>query len=85
MTSRIANVRLSDEEFAFIDKLVEDGHFSSRSDFIKTGVKNLIHEISKRKIYEYKKSRKEPNLTHQELLDSIKKTRKEVYQEIWGE
>jgi hypothetical protein len=45
----------------------------------------LIHEISKRKIYEYKKSRKEPNLTHEELLDSIKKTRKEVYQEILGE
>jgi hypothetical protein len=45
----------------------------------------LIHDISKRKIYEYKKRRKEPNLTHQELLDSIKKTRKEVYQEIWEE
>ena len=85
MTSRVANVRLSEEEFAFIDRLVEDGSFSSRSDFIKTGVKNLIREISKRKIYEYKESRKEPNLTHQELLDSIKKTRKEVYQEIWGE
>jgi len=85
MTSKAANVRLSEEEFAFIDRLVEDGYFSSRSDFIKTGVKNLIHEISKRKIYEYKESRKEPRLTHQELLDSIKKTRKEVYQEIWGE
>jgi Arc/MetJ-type ribon-helix-helix transcriptional regulator len=85
MTSKVANVRLSEEEFAFIDRLVEDGYFSSRSDFIKTGVKNLIHEISKRKIYEYKKSRKESNLTHQELLDSIKKTRKEVYQEIWEE
>jgi Arc/MetJ-type ribon-helix-helix transcriptional regulator len=85
MTSKVANIRLSEEEFAFIDKLVEDGYFSSRSDFIKTGVKNLIHEISKRKIYEYKKSRKEPDLAHEELLDSIKKTRKEVYQEIWGE
>ncbi|MGD2249712.1 MAG: ribbon-helix-helix domain-containing protein [Candidatus Methanofastidiosia archaeon] len=85
MTSKIANVRLSEEEFAFIDRLVEDGYFSSRSDFIQTSVKNLIHDISKRKIYEYKKRRKEPNLTHQELLDSIKKTRKEVYQEIWEE
>ncbi len=85
MTSKVANVRLSEEEFAFIDKLVEEGYFSSRSDFIKTGVKNLIHEVSKRKIYEYKESREEPEFTHQELLDSIKKTRKEVYQEIWGE
>lgn len=85
MTSKIANVRLSEEEFAFIDRLVEDGYFSSRSDFIQTGVKNLIHDISKRKIYEYKKRRKEPYLTQQELLDSIKKTRKEVYQEIWEE
>jgi len=85
MTSKVANVRLSEEEFAFIDRLVEDGYFSSRSDFIKTGVKNLIHEISKRKIYEYKENREEPKFTHQELLDSIKKTRKEVYQEIWGE
>lgn len=85
MTSKVANVRLSEEEFAFIDKLVEEGYFSSRSDFIKTGVKNLIHEVSKRKIYEYKESREEPKFTHQELLDSIKKTRKEVYQEIWGE
>jgi len=39
MTSKVANVRLSEEEFAFIDRLVEDGYFSSRSDFIKTGVK----------------------------------------------
>lgn len=85
MTSKVANIRLSEEESAFIDRLVEDGYFSSRSEFIRTGVRNLIHEISKRRIYEYKKNRKEPGLTHQELLDSTKKTRKEVYREIWGE
>ena len=85
MTSKVTHVRLSEEEFAFIDRLVDDGYFSSRSDFIKAGVKNLIREISKRRIYEYKESKKESKLTHQELLDSIKKARKEVYREIWEE
>ena len=85
MTSKVTHVRLSEEEFAFIDRLVDDGYFSSRSDFIKTGVKNLIHESSKRRIYEYKQSRKEPKLTYHELLDSMKKARKEVYREIWEE
>jgi hypothetical protein len=35
--------------------------------------------------YQVIDDRKEPGLTHQELLDSIKKTRKDVSKEIWGE
>ncbi len=83
MPSKVAHVRLPEAEYRFIDETIENGYFTSRTDFIKSAVRLQIHETSKRILADLKKKRRK-KISHAELLKSTKKSRKSVYKEIWS-
>ncbi len=83
MPSKVSHVRLPEAEYRFIDEAIEDGYFTSRTDFIKSAIRLQIHETSKRVLTDLKKKRKK-KISHAELLKSAKKSRKAVYKEIWS-
>ena len=45
MVNHQLGVRLTDEQFAAIDKLVESGEFGNRSEFVQYAVRKLLKEI----------------------------------------
>ncbi|UCE74986.1 MAG: hypothetical protein JSV56_04580 [Methanomassiliicoccales archaeon] len=82
MPSKVSHVRLPEAEYKFIDEVIENGYFTSRTDFIKSAIRLQIHETSKRILADLKKKKKK--ISHAELLKSAKKSRKAVYKEIWS-
>lgn len=84
MPSKVAHVRLPEAEYKFIDEAIDNGYFSSRTDFIKSAVRLQIHETSKRVLADLKKKKKRKKISHAELLKLAKKSRKAVYKEIWS-
>ncbi len=84
MPSKVAHVRLPEAEYKFIDEAIDNGYFSSRTDFIKSAVRLQIHETSKRVLADLKKKKRRKKISHAELLKSAKKSRKTVYKEIWS-
>lgn len=83
MPSKVSHVRLPEAEYKFIDEVIENGYFTSRTDFIKSAIRLQIHETSKRVLTDLKKKRKK-KISHAELLKQAKKSRKTVYKEIWS-
>ncbi len=83
MPSKVAHVRLPEAEYKFIDEAIENGFFTSKTDFIKSAIRLQIHETSKRILADLKKKRRKKT-SHVELLKSAKKSRKAVYKEIWS-
>ncbi|UCE73165.1 MAG: hypothetical protein JSV56_08995 [Methanomassiliicoccales archaeon] len=83
MPSKVSHVRLPEAEYKFIDEVIENGYFTSRTDFIKSAIRLQIHETSKRILADLKKKRKK-KISHTQLLKSAKKSRKAVYKEIWS-
>ena len=84
MPSKVSHVRLPEAEYKFIDEVIKNGYFTSRTDFIKSAIRLQIHETSKRVLTELKKKKRKKNISHAELLKSAKKSRKAVYKEIWS-
>lgn len=84
MPSKVAHVRLPEAEYKFIDEAIDNGYFSSRTDFIKSAVRLQIHETSKRVLADLKKKKRRKKISHAELLKSAKNSRKAVYREIWS-
>ncbi|HDN65675.1 MAG TPA: hypothetical protein ENF23_05195 [Methanosarcinales archaeon] len=76
-------VRLPKTEFEFIDHTIEDGYYADRDEFIRAAVRLLIHDVSKRKLSEAKRNVKK--IPHDELLQTVKESRKEVYQQVWDD
>ena len=83
MPSKVSHVRLPEAEYKFIDEFIENGFFTSRTDFIKSAIRLQIHETSKRILADLKKKRKK-KISHAELIKLAKKSRKAVYKEIWS-
>jgi Arc/MetJ-type ribon-helix-helix transcriptional regulator len=83
MPSKVSHVRLPEAEYKFIDEVIENGYFTSRTDFIKSAIRLQIHETSKRILSDLKKKKKK-KISHGELLKLAKKSRKSVYKEIWS-
>ena len=51
MTTQVP-VRLTDSDLAALDKVVAEGHFASRSDALRAGLKALLSEAREREIEE---------------------------------
>jgi Arc/MetJ-type ribon-helix-helix transcriptional regulator len=83
MPSKVSHVRLPEAEYKFIDEAIENGYFTSKTDFIKSAIRLQIHETSKRILADLKKKRRK-KISHAELLRLAKKSRKAVYKEIWS-
>ena len=83
MPSKVSHVRLPEAEYKFIDEAIENGYFTSRTDFIKSAIRLQIHETSKRVLADLKKKRKK-KISYSELLKLAKKSRRAVYKEIWS-
>ena len=83
MRSRVTHIRLPEAEYKYIDESIKDGYFTSRSDFVRSAIRLQIHETSKRKLEDMMRDNKSKR-THNEILKTAKKSRKEVYKEIWG-
>ncbi len=81
MSPETALIRLPKMEFEFIDRSVNEGYYADRDEFIRAAVRLLIHDVSKRKLSEVKRNMKK--IPHDGLLQTIKESRKEVYQQIW--
>ena len=84
MPSKVSHVRLPEAEYKFIDEVIENGYFTSRTDFIKSAIRLQIHETSKRVLADLKKKKRKKKISHAELLRQAKKSRKAVYKEIWN-
>lgn len=84
MPSKVSHVRLPEAEYKFIDEAIENGYFTSKTDFIKSAIRLQIHETSKRILADLKKKKKKKKISHAELLRLAKKSRKAVYKEIWS-
>ena len=83
MSPETALIRLPKMEFEFIDHSVNEGYYADRDEFIRAAVRLLIHDVSKRKLSEVKRNIKK--IPHDGLLQTIKESRKEVYQQIWDD
>ncbi len=83
MSPKTALIRLQEGEFEFIDHSIKEGYYTDRDDFIRAAVKLLIHDVSKRKLNGVK--RNTDKIPHNELLQAVKESRKEVYQQIWDD
>jgi Arc/MetJ-type ribon-helix-helix transcriptional regulator len=83
MSPETALIRLPEMEFEFIDHSVSEGYYADRDEFIRAAVRLLIHDMSKRKLSEAKRSMEK--IPHDRLLQTIKESRKEVYQQIWDD
>jgi Arc/MetJ-type ribon-helix-helix transcriptional regulator len=83
MSPETALIRLHEKEFEFIDHSIKEGYYTDRDDFIRAAVKLLIYDVSKRKLDDVKRAMNE--IPHDELLQTVKESRKEVYQQIWDD
>jgi Arc/MetJ-type ribon-helix-helix transcriptional regulator len=83
MSPKTALIRLQEGEFELIDHTIEDGYYADRDEFIRAAVRLLIHDVSKRKLDDVKRDMNE--IPHDELLQTVKESRKEVYQQIWDD
>ncbi|MEA3325095.1 MAG: hypothetical protein U9Q37_08165 [Euryarchaeota archaeon] len=83
MSPETALIRLHEREFEFIDHSIKEGYYADRDDFIRDAVKLLIHNVSKRKLDDMKIGMNK--IPHDELLQVVKGSRKEVYQQIWDD
>jgi Arc/MetJ-type ribon-helix-helix transcriptional regulator len=83
MSPKTALIRLQEGEFEFIDHSIKEGYYTDRDDFIRAAVKLLIYDVSKRKLDDIKRGMNE--IPHDELLQAVKESRKEVYQQIWDD
>ena len=79
MAVDVTSIRLTEKDSAQIDRFIEDGHFKSRSEFIRYAVKKTINEILLQDIQN--RLRTEEIGSVEEILGEIKDIRKKLWDE----
>ncbi len=87
MTNGSLTIRLASKDILDIDDLISKGYFTSRSDIIRTSVRHYIHELHKMPAFIREMSREadRKRITRDKIVKVAKKTRKQVYKEVYGD
>ncbi|MEA3559135.1 MAG: ribbon-helix-helix domain-containing protein [Candidatus Thermoplasmatota archaeon] len=86
ITNGSVTVRLAPHDLDLIDKKVQEGLFTSRSDVIRYSIRHTLNEIDskERNLDILANIVKEANVTLDDVRTSVRKARKEVYTEVYG-
>ena len=81
------SVRLAPNDLVLIDKRVTEGLFTNRSDVVRHSIRQCLYEFEKRKkvLREVADIAVEKGITMKDVRKSIRKTRKEIYRDVYGD
>ena len=87
MSNASITVRLAPHDIKIMDKKIEEGIFTSRSDVIRYSIRHTLSEIdSKEKNLEIlAEIAKERKITKEDVRKAIKKAHTKVYREVYGD
>jgi len=87
MSNASITVRLAPHDIKIMDKKIEEGIFTSRSDVIRYSIRHTLSEIdSKEKNLEIlAEIAKERKITKEAVRKAIKKAHTDVYREVYGD
>ena len=87
MTNVSVSVRLAPNDIALIDKRVNEGIFTNRSDVVRHSIRQCLYEFEKREkiLKQVADIATEKRITMDDIRKSIRETRKEVYGEVYGD
>ena len=87
MTNSSVTVRLSPRDIAIIDKKIHEGYFTSRSDVIRYSIRYLINDLEskERRLEVFREKAAKENISMKDIVEAVRKARKEVYLEVYGD
>ena len=70
-----------------IDKKIHEGYFTSRSDVIRYSIRYLINDLEskERRLEIFRERAAKENISMKEIIEAVRKARKEVYLEVYGD
>jgi Arc/MetJ-type ribon-helix-helix transcriptional regulator len=85
MSNETITIRLSPRDVDLIDKRIEDGHFTSRSDAIRYFIRHVLNDMEEResRLKELEQVAQAKGITKDSSRKAVKKARKEVHEEIY--
>ena len=86
MKNSSVTVRLSPRDIGRMDKRIDEGYFTSRSDFIRHSLRHLMHELEEkeRRLDLLSQIADKKNITMEDVRDAVRKARKEANEEVYG-
>lgn len=87
MQNSSVTVRLSPRDVEMMDNKINEGYFTNRSDVIRYSLRHLMHELEEkeRRLDILAKIADEKEITMGDVRDAVRKARKEVYKEVYGD
>ena len=87
MSNASITVRLAPHDIKIIDKKIDEGMFTSRSDVIRYSIRHTLSEIdsNERNLDILAEIAKERKITKKDVRKALKKAHIEVYQEVYGD
>ena len=87
MANSSVTVRLSPRDIAMIDKKIHEGYFTSRSDVIRYSIRYLINDLEskERRLEVFREKAAKENISMKDIVEAVRKARKEVYLEVYGD
>jgi putative addiction module CopG family antidote len=86
MSNETVTVRLSPHDVEMIDRRIEDGHFTSRSDVIRYSVRHILNGMEEResRLKELADSARSKGITMESARMAVREARGEIHEEIYG-
>jgi len=87
MTNETITVRLSPKDIETIDRSIEEGHFTSRSDLVRYSVRHTLMQMneSDRKFELIKEFAKGKRIDRASVTKALKDARKKVHEDVYGD
>ena len=87
MSNDSITVRLAPMDIEEMDRLIEAGHYTSRSDLVRSSVRRTLE---RRRgippiIEEMRRIGEEKGITTEDIVRAVRKVRREIYQEEHGD
>ncbi len=87
MSNDSITVRLAPKDIERMDRLIEGGHFTSRSDLVRSSVRRTLE--SRRQVpaifEEMRKIADEKGITTEDIVKAVREVRHEIHQEEHGD
>ena len=86
MSNESVTIRFAQDDLTQIDKKIKEGKFTSRSDFVRYAVRHSIFEMDRleRNLDILGDMATEKGITRADVRRSVRKVRKRVYKEEFG-
>jgi Arc/MetJ-type ribon-helix-helix transcriptional regulator len=87
MSNASITVRLAPHDIKIIDKKIDEGIFTSRSDVIRYSIRHTLSEIdsNERNLEILAEIAKERKITKKDVRKALKKAHIDVYQDVYGD